>query len=227
MVNNNNEIKNLIDNRASKFFDAFANTFDTLYEKKRNPLMRIIDHYFRSDIELRFKKTFESFGSLDAKSILDIGCGSGVYLKYALDKDAKMVTGIDPAPNMLKISQERLNDKSYENKYELIEGAFLDLTIEKKYDHVIVMGVMDYIEHPIEFLSGLKKVLNGSAAISFPSKHWFRTPIRNFRYKLRNCPVYFYNEKIITSLLTDSGFSNFEINKIPGAGMDYQVSVYK
>jgi len=47
-----------VDKRSGIFFNFFAETFDTLYEKKRNPLMRLIDNTFRSDIEIRFLKTF-------------------------------------------------------------------------------------------------------------------------------------------------------------------------
>ena len=33
-----------------------------------------------------------------------------------------------------------------------------------------------------------------TAQASFPSRHWFRTPVRSVRYKLRNCPVFFFTE---------------------------------
>lgn len=220
------ETKKMQNKGAEIFFNIFADKFDTLYEKKHGPLMRILDYYFRSDIEIRFKRTFELFGNLKDRTVLDIGCGSGVYLEHALLNGAIKVTGVDPAPRMLEISNERLENESNEKKYELIQGAFPELDIEGKYDHIIIMGVMDYIDNPVVFLSALKHLLKKSAAISFPSYHWFRTPIRKFRYKMRNCPVYFYNEKKIGSLLISSGFPNYVIEKIPGAGMDYHVIVY-
>ena len=88
-------MKDRIDSRSGVFFNTFADTFDTLYEKKRGPLMRIIDYYFRSDIEIRFNRTFNSFDKLYNKTLLDIGCGSGIYLKHALDNGATKVTGIE------------------------------------------------------------------------------------------------------------------------------------
>ena len=217
---------NNIDKRSGIFFNAFADTFDTLYEKQRGPIMRTIDYYFRSDIEKRFTKTFEVFGQLHDETILDIGCGSGIYLKYALDKGAKMVTGIDPAQRMLDISKGRLKSYSTETDYKLIYGNFPENKLEEKYDHIIVMGVMDYVNNSVVFLSALKTLFTKSIAISFPSFHWFRTPIRKIRYKLRNCPVYFYDKEKIASLLKSSGFTNFEIYKIPGAGMDYHIIIY-
>ena len=77
-------MKNKVDDRAGIFFHAFADTFDTLYEKQRNPLMRAIDYVYRSDIEIRYNWTFDAFGNLDDKTVIDIGCGSGIYMKRAL-----------------------------------------------------------------------------------------------------------------------------------------------
>ena len=62
--------------------------------------------------------------------------------------------------------------------------------------------------------------------MSFPSKHWLRTPLRKYRYALRNCPVYFYDEPQVRSLAQQTGFGKIEIYKIPGAGMDYHVSLW-
>ena len=58
--------------KAGTFFNIFADTFDSLYENKRNPAMRILDGLFRSDIEGRFQETFKEFGDLSSKSVFDI-----------------------------------------------------------------------------------------------------------------------------------------------------------
>ena len=216
---------NKINNKAGIFFNAFAKTFDTLYENKRGPIMRLLDHYFRSDIEIRYLKTFESFKDLSNKSIIDIGCGSGVYLSKALEDGALSVAGIDPAEGMLMISEERLKKYKQENNYKLIKGLFPTTDVEGKYDHAIVMGVMDYVENPKEFLSKLKEVYTTSAVLSFPSYHWIRGPIRSIRYKIRNVPLYFYSEEKIISILKDCSIDDYLIEKIPGAGMDYFVTL--
>ena len=67
------------------------------------------------------------------------------------------------------------------------------------------MGVLDYVESPSKFLKALRSVVRLSAVVSFPSTHWFRTPFRRFRYRLRNCPVYFYNESQIRQLAAKLG----------------------
>ncbi len=70
--------------QAAAFFDRFAQTFDTFYEGRRGRWMRFIDRHFRSDIYVRFARTFEVLGDLAGKTVLDIGCGSGIYVIEAL-----------------------------------------------------------------------------------------------------------------------------------------------
>lgn len=214
-----------IDQRPGIFFNAFADTFDTLYEKQRNPIMRTIDYLFRSDIEIRYSLTFEKFGDLKGKSILDIGCGSGIYLKNALENKSKFVCGVDPAENMLKLTKARLSKWKINQNYKLISGNFPDVKIKTNFNFIIVMGVMDYIPNPEIFINGLKGLYSESVALSFPSKHWFRSPIRKFRYNLRNCPIYLYDKNSINQLMKSCDIKQYDITKIPGAGMDYHVLI--
>ncbi|MDP3919642.1 MAG: hypothetical protein Q8R76_02400, partial [Candidatus Omnitrophota bacterium] len=93
----------------------------------------------------------------------------------------------------------------------------------QRHHHAIVMGVMDYVRDPRDFLAQLKPLVCVSAAVSFPSRHWLRTPLRACRYRLRNCPVYFYDESSIRKLCSAAGFRTIDVHKIPGAGMDYHV----
>lgn len=211
--------------KAGVFFNIFADTFDSLYENKRNPAMRILDGLFRSDIEGRFQETFKEFGDLSSKSVFDIGCGSGVYAQKAIELGASQVICLDPAKRMLELTEERLGALTSKDNYQLIEGSFPETTTSDISDHVIIMGLMDYIEDPVAFFSSLKGLFTISMAISFPSKHWFRTPIRKFRYDRRDCPTYYFDIEKIKQVLIDAGFSNFKIQKLPGAGMDFHVVV--
>ncbi|EAK0436318.1 class I SAM-dependent methyltransferase [Campylobacter lari] len=51
------------------------------------------------------KATFAKFGSLQDKSVVDIGCGSGVWTLHLAQK-VKSVLGVDSSSAMLKILQE-------------------------------------------------------------------------------------------------------------------------
>jgi len=57
-------------------------------------------------------------------SILDLGCGTGLELKYYFERAPKAhVTGVDMAPGMLKVLKERFEDK----KLRVIKGSFFDI----------------------------------------------------------------------------------------------------
>ena len=185
--------------KAGVFFNQFAETFDTFYEGKRSWWMQRVDWTFRRDIFVRFRRTFEEFGNLAGKTVLDIGCGSGFYVAEAIRRGASHVVAVDPAPRMLELVRERLRKVDAERHCTLVPGSFPGVPLDPC-DHVIVMGVMDYVRHAETFLGNLRPLVRQSAAISFPSRHFFRTPIRKLRYYLRNCPVFFYDESQIHQL---------------------------
>jgi ubiquinone/menaquinone biosynthesis C-methylase UbiE len=205
---------------AARFFDRFAVAFDTIYDGKRNVVMRWVDRHFRSDMFIRFGLTFDSLGDLTGKTLLDVGCGSGPYVVEALRRGAKRVTAVDPAPRMLAMVQERLKAEDRSDGCALICGEFPDVKVEV-HDCAIVMGVMDYVRDARRFLEALRRVVTGTAVVSFPSRHWFRTPLRKLRYQVRRCPVYFYDEADIDAICSAAGFGQVTIRKIAGAGMDY------
>jgi len=205
---------------AADFFDRFADTFDTLYDEKRGPAMRWVDRTCRSDMFIRFAWTFERMGPLSGKSVVDIGCGSGPYIVEALQRGAASVTGVDPAPGMIELASRRLQSARQAERVRLVTGFFPNVELEP-HDHAIVMGVFDYLADPLAFLQGVRRVTRESAQVSFPSQHWFRTPFRKVRYRLRNCPVYFFDRTRIEQLARQAGFGSVDLRKIPGAGMDY------
>jgi SAM-dependent methyltransferase len=211
--------------KAGTFFHGFADAFDTFYDGKRSPVMQWIDRRFRSDMFARYSLTFERLGDLTGRRGLDVGCGSGPYVAEALRRGAAHMVGLDPAPRMLDLTRERVDKLGLGERLTLVEGYFPQTHPAGPFDFAIVMGVMDYVAEPVPFLRELKGVLAGTAAISFPSRHWFRTPLRTVRYRLRNCPVYFYDDAAIRAQCREAGFSTVDIRKIPGAGMDFHVCV--
>lgn len=209
--------------QAGTFFDSFAETFDTFYDGKRSVVMQWIDRHYRNDMFARYSLTFERLGDLTAKRGLDIGCGSGPYVAEALKRGAGHVVALDPAPSMLQLTRQRVEKLGKLDQLTVVEGYFPEKAPPGPFDFAIIMGVLDYVADPVAFFRALRGILTGKAAVSFPSQHWFRTPIRRVRYKLRNCPVYFYTEPQIRSIGKEAGFGTVDIIKIPGAGMDYHV----
>jgi SAM-dependent methyltransferase len=70
----------------------------------------------------------------DAKSVLDLGCGTGALT--AMLADGRAVTGADPAPAMLDVARKRCGD----DRVEWVEGDARSLRLGKSFDLVILTG---------------------------------------------------------------------------------------
>ncbi|CAN5149204.1 class I SAM-dependent methyltransferase [soil metagenome] len=212
-----------VEQQVGTYFDRAAVTFDSFYDGKRSPAMQWVDRRFRSDMFERFQRTFQALEPIAGKRVLDVGCGSGLYATEAAARGAAEVLGIDVAPAMLDLARQRAVDNGVVDRCSFVTGAFPDTRPDTAYDASIVMGVMDYIADPPEFLRALRECTTGTAVLSFPSRHWLRTPLRKVRYRIKRCPLWFYDVNEVDRLLRDSGFTSVAVDKIPGAGMDIVV----
>jgi len=209
------------DKKVGTYFDKAAITFDTFYDCKRSRFMQWIDRVFRSDMFERYRLTFEALEPLNDKTVLDVGCGSGPYVIEATRRGSRRVLGIDMAQGMIDLGCKRAVVAGVADKCEFLLGTFPKDSPQETFDYAIVMGVMDYIEEPLVFLSAIAQRVKLRAVLSFPSRHWYRSPLRKLRYWLKRCPVYFYDSAQIEKLMKTAGFSNIKVEKIPGAGMDF------
>ena len=89
---------------------------------------------------------------------------------------------------------------------------------------VFALGVVEYFEDPEQIVRIMHSLCNKKAVFSLPvEKHWL-TPQRRVRYKLRNCPLWFYDEAKIGALMARAGVDKFSIEKI---SRDYLVVMEK
>lgn len=93
--------------------------------------------------------------------ILDIGCGTGIYLTIpiAINNPKVNIVGfdIDRLTIYNNINNNKLNNINY--KYNLAKDDF------HKYDIVILSEVLEHIEEPIRYINKLKKYLKNNGAI--------------------------------------------------------------
>lgn len=214
---------------VSDFFSNFADTWDFLYDGKQNLFLRWFNAKFRRDIYERFELTFLQLGNdLTGKSVLDLGCGSGVYCFEAARRGASLVVGIDIAQGMISLCNRRAHELRLDDRIKFICGEFPLLAppaaLAEKFDIAVVMGVMDYIQDPQPFLTKLREQLRGYALISFPGKEWLRWQIRRWRYKLLGrCAIWHYDEADVRKAISRSGFRRFDITYLPHSGGCYFV----
>lgn len=214
---------------VGRFFSDFAETWDSLYGGKRNPLWRWFDSTFRRDVYERYELTFERVGTdLKGKRVLDVGCGSGVYCFEAARRGAKVV-GIDAAPNMITHARATSMELGLERECQFLVGTFpADVQgseISDPFDYAIALGVMDYVSDSQSFLSAMRRSVKRAAILSFPGNHWLRAPLRAWRYRLLARPaVYTYSEEDIGRLCAEAGFRSVDILRLPHSGICYVVT---
>ena len=121
----------------------------------------------------RRKESLKLAGSVKGKKILDVGCGSGVFLLEFIKMEAKVV-GVDYSQKMLNIAKKELKHyKIPKNKYKLILANATNLPFKNKsFDLVLATGLTDYMtdQDDLKFLKEASRVLkpNGSLIVSFP-----------------------------------------------------------
>lgn len=213
-----------------RFFSGFAEQWDSLYGGRRNAFWRAFDHAFRRDIYERYELTFERLGmDLSGASVLDIGCGSGVYCVEAARRGASRVVGVDIAEDMVALARERAVTEPRGDICEFVVSAFPPVSalpvFADRYDFVVVMGVMDYVADAARFLAALRPLVRRYAVLSFPGRHWLRGPLRRYRYRmLGRCEVHNYGQRPLVEVCTRAGFRTVSVNRLDHSGICYFVT---
>lgn len=214
------------DSIVKQRFERDAVAFDAIYDTQHE-FSGWFNRYFRKPIFERYDTTFEVMGDLKDKSVLDVGCGSGVYSIQCAVNGAKWVKGIDFSAPMLEIAQKRARTQEVTHACEFELNDFLQMEANEPFDFSIAMGVFDYLADPLTFLKKLKAVTKGKVIASFPGHSAIREPLRKLRYLLTSKGrVFFYTQEDIAKLAEQVGFSHVEIRPIQtGSGFILIASV--
>ncbi|MEG0584720.1 MAG: class I SAM-dependent methyltransferase, partial [Cetobacterium sp.] len=81
--------------------------------------------------------------SLENKNILDLGCGFGWHCRYAVEKGAKSVVGIDISERMINEAKEKTTSKLIEYIQKPIEDVEYP---DGKFDVAISSLALHYLE---------------------------------------------------------------------------------
>ncbi|MHC4874814.1 MAG: class I SAM-dependent methyltransferase [Planctomycetota bacterium] len=94
--------------------------------------------------------------SLEGLSVLDMGCGSGVYAEELLERGAS-VTAVDSSTEMISIVKTNLGEKLKAYVQDLTKG--LPLEKSHTFDLVISPLVIHYIEDLQNLFNEVSRVL--------------------------------------------------------------------
>ena len=212
-INSSMFIDNSNTEKVEFFFDNYAYDFDSIYGSinRRSFFTKLLDNLFRKSMFQRYKLTlqfiFDKQNSIN--SCLDIGTGPG---RYCIDAASRNISslGVDISETMIKLANNRI-PSNLSKKVSFVCDDYLNLNLKKKYDVSILMGFFDYVENPSLIFHKLKKDTSKFILASFPKKYEPLSFQRLLRYKLRNCPLYFYTRKQIINLIENLNIKEYQI----------------
>jgi 2-polyprenyl-3-methyl-5-hydroxy-6-metoxy-1,4-benzoquinol methylase len=191
------------------FFHGYAADFDSIYghTKQRSAGDKILDKYFRRSMRLRYNLVLDYAGSTNIKTILDVGCGGGVYCE-ALLNIGKTVTGLDIAEGMLQLATQKTKKFAAQGRINYIHSGYLEYNFDEKFDAAVLVGFFDYIKTPLDIFKKLNNDISKELLMSFPKAGGILGWQRKVRYKMRNCPLYYYSKTDLEALLVKAGWQN-------------------
>lgn len=191
---------------------------------------KVYENYYKKETASRFGfiiewvvKTFRflraykvSILNLKYKSILDIGSGRG-WMLYFMRKYFKYdrTVGTQIALNAYIFSKDKLG-------LEIYNQDLLELSLEKKFDIITILHVLEHVENPEKYVEKINELLNknGSLYIEVPNynswtrkltqKHWLALDLKHH--------LFFFTPSSLVSLLKKY---NLEVKKIRTFSLEY------
>jgi ubiquinone/menaquinone biosynthesis C-methylase UbiE len=195
--------------QVKAYFESCADRFDGFYRQDQGNLFQRLAHavFRKPGLMRRFQATVDILGDVRGKTVLDVGCGSGIYAIYFARKGAA-VTGIDFSENMLALA--RKNAESENCKIDLIHDDFMKRPLSVHFDHALFIGVFDYVKKNdlLPYLEKALRITDQKIVATFPKLYTLlQTPIRYLGLRRQGCPVYFYTRRQIRALARQAGLS--------------------
>lgn len=140
-------------------------------------------------------------------SLLDVGCGTGIFLSEVLNKFDAKVSGIDISPGMIEKSKELLDGRA-----DLKVGDSEHLSwSDKSFDIVTCNASFHHYPNPEFVLKEMKRVLrqNGIVIIADPytPKSLLRFFLNSFLQFSDSGDVKFYSKEEMLELFDKCGFT--------------------
>jgi ubiquinone/menaquinone biosynthesis C-methylase UbiE len=197
-----------------RHFDASAAEFDAIYTGRKSTVGRWLDRTFRKDMFERLELTLREIKRMDGVSVLDLGCGSGIFSVALAHEGARAVIGVDFSQPMIELARRRAATAGLSSRCDFVVGDFMLLDFPERFDCCIAVGVFDYLAEPRAFVERMRGVTKRKIIATFPCKWTYRAPIRKMRLTVRGCPVHFYSAADVRRLFDALGASRLTIRRI-------------
>ncbi len=113
---------------------------------------------------LRVKYIQQQTAGLEAKQVLDIGCGGGI-LTEALAQQGATVTGIDMAELSLKVARMHLHESGLDVDYQLNTAETFAEQHASRFDVVTCLEMLEHVPDPTSVINAACKLLKPSGRL--------------------------------------------------------------
>ena len=208
------------------YFERCADRFDGFYKEGHRSLFQHLAHvlFRKPGLVRRFQATVDILGDVRGKTILDVGCGSGIYAIYFAQRGAE-VTGIDFSQGMLSLARKNARNETCEIHF--ITDDFLRRAIPSRFDYALFIGVFDYVRKTdlLDYFEKAVGIVDQKIVATFPKRYTLlQTPIRYFWLKRQRCPVYFYTKRQIDTIAKQFALSSTFHNCGPIWTVEFRIS---
>lgn len=181
--------------------------------------LEIAKKAYLSQVNYRIKRfaseriqIIKSTGKVSGKKLIDIGCGTGWFLKTAISNGINC-EGLEYSKHLADYTSKNLGISIYKNLSEIPKAS--------KYDFITMFDLIEHLENPFEYLTILKKHLvpDGKLLIFTPNFDSFAI---NYTKENSNLitpfeHLIYFNQKSITKL---SKMLNMKIDSYETKGLD-------
>lgn len=177
--------------RTAEFFSHYAPELERIYCRPN-----IADRIIRGSMFIRQKKVLVGCQPVTGETIIDIGCGTGDLAVELAKRGTNFVLGVDFAQGMLELARKKALVANLDHNLAFVLADFLEppLSSKIKFDYALVLGVMDYVENPREFINKVISFTQTKAFFSFPKDGGALVLLRRAIYRGR-CPLFLYTLK--------------------------------
>lgn len=162
--------------------------------------------------EMEERKIFQAIDASSFRSLLDIGCGSGHYMKAAAGKNPRLeISGCEPSPAMAAACER--------NGFPIFRGHIEAYPEKRTFDLLLCAGALEFIEDPESFFLKSRKLVSpsGKLVAFFPSRNWWGTLYLLFHTLLGNKVALRPGEEY-AEMAERSGFSLVYDSGLSGTG---------
>jgi 2-polyprenyl-3-methyl-5-hydroxy-6-metoxy-1,4-benzoquinol methylase len=195
-------------------FKTFDNEVEELYDDAYADNFLKTEEYSGTHAINFFEKiVIKSYNKLDKKNkptLLDIGSGIGIMLDTA-KKIGYTPTGIELSSKLSKVAQSK--------GHEVLNININESKIERKFETITMMDIIEHLEDPKQILQSLKPLLNknGELIVYTPNHDSFivkiahilfrlgiKSPVENIFACTHTC---FFTTKTLIDILVNSGYT--------------------